>query len=43
MTFINVHEEHKAKDGFYRDGDSFIFIRIEFEMLQVFQLEQVKD
>lgn len=28
MTFTNVHEEHKAKDGFYREGDSFIFICI---------------
>lgn len=43
MTFTHVHTEHKAKDAFYREGDSFIFVRVEFEVLQLFQLEQFKD
>lgn len=33
----------KQKDGFQREGDSFIFTHIAFEMLQAFQLEQFKD
>lgn len=42
MTFTNVHEEHKAKMGF-TEKVIVLFLYVLFEMLQVFQLEQVKD
>lgn len=42
-TFTNLHVEHKAKDGFYRESDSLIFGHSEFEMLWVFLLLQFKE
>lgn len=43
MIFIYVYIEYKVKDAFYREGDSFIFVCVEFEVFQFFQLEQFKD
>lgn len=42
MTFTRIRIEHKANDGFSREEDSFIFVYVEFKVLEFLQLEQFK-
>lgn len=42
MTLTHVHIEYKAKNRSHREDDSFLFVHVEFKVLQLFQLEQFK-